>query len=87
MANNTARKSDTVRHVEIVSRLYANDGSILFDVDNALEVIQSKISIIKNYCYIIHDRDIYEADTEGHKKGELKPQHIHMLLKFQDDQI
>lgn len=86
MANNTARKSDTVRHVEIVSRLYANDGSILFDVDNALEVIQSKISIIKNYCYIIHDRDIYEADTEGHKKGELKPQHIHMLLKFQDDQ-
>lgn len=86
MKNETTRKSDTVRQIEIVSRLTGDDGSILFDVDNAKAVIQSKIDIIKYYSYIIHDKDIYEEDTKDHKKGELKPAHIHLLLKFKEDQ-
>ena len=32
----------TVRWVEIVSRLTSDDGTTLFDMDNAMEVIQQK---------------------------------------------
>jgi len=86
MGNNNTRKSDTVRQIEIVSRLTADDGSILFDVENAKAVIHSKIDIIKYYSFIIHDKDIYEEDMKDHTKGELKPAHIHLLLKFKEDQ-
>lgn len=39
---------------------------------------------IAHYVYIKHDKDVYEEDNEelGHKKGELKKEHIHCLLDF-----
>ena len=76
----------TVRWVEIVSRLTSDDGTTLFDMDNAMEVIQQKEKAIDEYCYIIHDRDVYEEDTDTHKKGDLKPPHVHLLLKFKKKQ-
>ncbi len=76
----------TVRWVEIVSRLTSDDGTTLFDMDNALEVIQQKENAIAEFCYIIHDRDVYEENTETRKKGDLKPPHIHLLLKFKKNQ-
>jgi len=76
----------SVRWVEIVSRLTSDDGSTLFDVDNAMDVIQLKEKVIMEYAYIIHDKDTYDEDNEHHKKGELKPPHIHLLLKFQNNQ-
>ncbi len=76
----------TVRWVEIVSRLASDDGTPLFDMDNAMEVIQQKENAIAEFCHITHDRDVYEEDTETHKKGDLKPPHVHLLLKFKKNQ-
>lgn len=76
----------TVRWVEIVSRLASDDGTTLFDMDNALEVIRQKEKAIAEYCYIIHDRDTYEEDTETHRQGDLKPPHVHLLLRFKKNQ-
>ena len=76
----------TVRWVEIVSRLTSDDGTPLFDMDNAMEVVQQKENAIAEFCHIIHDRDVYEEDTETHKKGDLKPPHVHLLLKFKKNQ-
>jgi len=79
-------KDKSIRRAEIVSRLYADDGTVLFDVDKAMAVIQEKNNIIKYYAYIIHDKDVYEKDSEAHKKGTLKPPHIHLLLSFEQNQ-
>lgn len=76
----------SVRWVEIVSRLTSDDGTVLFDVDNAMEIIQQKEKVIAEYCFIIHDRDTYDKDAEAHKQGDLKPPHIHLLLKFKKNQ-
>lgn len=83
MAN---EKSKSVRRIEIVSRLHADDGSLLFDMDKAASVIQSKKKIIRQYAYIIHDKDTYEEDSDTHRKGDLKPPHIHLLLNFEENQ-
>ena len=83
---NAPRKSDSVRHVDIVTRLKNDNNEVLFDIDNAKKVILSKMDIIKFYSYIVHDKDVYEEDTEKYKKGDLKPAHIHLLIKFKDDQ-
>lgn len=78
--------SGIVRQVEIVSRLKSDDNQILFDIEKMKAVLLEKFDIIKDYCYIIHDQDIYEEDGSGHQKGDLKPAHIHLLLKFENDQ-
>lgn len=80
------RNLKSVRWTEIVSRLTSDDGTVLFNIDNAIEVIQQKEKVIAEYAYIIHDKDIYEQDSETHKKGDLKPPHIHLLLKFENNQ-
>ena len=58
-------------------------------IDKIKAVISEKNSI-RYYSYIIHDKDIYTADDEeanpSHKEGALKPSHIHLLLKFEDNQ-
>ena len=78
-----------MKRCEIVSHLKDNDGNTLFDIDNMKLILVSK-KCIKDYCYIIHDKDTYtdkdeEANTE-HKVGELKPAHIHLLIRFLDNQ-
>lgn len=30
----------------------------------------------------LHDKDVYEEDTEDHKKGDLKKPHYHVMLSF-----
>ena len=78
--------SGIVRQVAIVSRLKSDDNQILFDIEKMKAVLLEKFDIIKEYCYIIHDQDIYEEDGNGHQKGDLKPAHIHLLLKFEKNQ-
>lgn len=88
MANESNKGNEkTVRRIEIVSRLKDNEGNILFDMDKLPGVLKEKEKIIRDYCYIIHDKDVYEETTEKHKKGDLKPAHVHLLLRFKDDQI
>lgn len=82
----TTKKSDTVRHIELVTRLKDNDGNILFDMDKIKEVIEKKQHVIKDYCYIIHDKDTYEETNEKHEEGELKSEHLHLLLQFRENQ-
>ena len=78
-----------VKRCEIVSNLYDIDGNTLFDLDNMQLIIASK-KCIKDWSYIIHDKDTYtEADERKnpeHKAGMLKAPHIHLLLRFADNQ-
>ncbi len=80
-------KKQSIRRCEIVSHL-KKDGQTVFDMDKMLEIL--KKDCIKDYCYIIHDRDRYSQSEENrnpdHKQGELKPAHIHLLLRFKNDQ-
>lgn len=79
-------KSVSVRRIEIVSRLKDDNGNVLFDMDKLPGVLKEKEKIIRDYCYIIHDKDVYEETTEKHQEGDLKPAHIHLLLRFKEDQ-
>lgn len=36
------------------------------------------------YAYIEHDKDIWEEDTEEHKKGEKKKAHTHVLINLKN---
>ena len=35
-----------------------------------------------DYVFVLHDKDVYEEDTEDHKKGDLKPKHYHLILRW-----
>lgn len=76
----------SVRRIEIVSRLKDDDGNVLFDMDKLQDILKSKERVIKEFLYIIHDKDEYEETTEKHQKGDLKPAHIHLLLRFEEGQ-
>ena len=80
----------SVRACEIVSRLYNDDGEVLFDMDKLSEILEAKSHVIKNYAYIIHDKDLYtkadESRNPKHKAGEFKPAHIHLVLKYERSQ-
>lgn len=44
-----------------------------------------KLEYIKNfyeYAYILHDKDVWEEDTEEHKIGELKKPHWHVIIRL-----
>lgn len=77
-----------VKRCEIVS-LLEKDGKTLFDIDNMKLVLASK-RCLKDYCYIIHDKDTYTVSDEEknpeHKAGTIKPSHIHLLLRFENNQ-
>lgn len=83
-------KLPSVRACEIVSRLYNDDGEVLFNMDKLSEILEAKSHVIKNYAYIIHDKDLYtkadESRNPKHKAGEFKPAHIHLVLKFERSQ-
>lgn len=78
-----------VKRCEIVSRLQDEAGNMLFDLENMKLFLASK-ACIKEFAYVIHDKDIYTADDEqkhaDHKAGSLKPAHIHLLLRFNNNQ-
>ena len=73
---------------EIVTNL-EKDGTKLIDVETLEDFLKSK-NCIKNFAYIIHDKDIYSKEEEQqnpeHKVGTLKSAHIHLLLKFDEQQ-
>lgn len=83
-------KSPSWKRCEIVSNLQREDGTILFDIEHMKKVLFEKTGSIKDYSYIIHDKDTYTAEDEKqnnkHKAGTLKPAHIHLLLRFKDSQ-
>lgn len=78
----------SIRSCEIVSNLKNNE-KILFDLEQMEAVLKTK-KCIKKFAYIIHDSDEYvESDEQSnpeHAAGELKPEHIHLLLKFHKNQ-
>lgn len=42
------------------------------------------ITLNFNFAYILHDKDVYDEDTEEHKVGDLKKPHIHCVLNFEN---
>ena len=80
----------TVRSCEIVSRLKNDNGDILFDLKKMQEVLQEKSHVIREWAYIIHDKDKYSETDESkeseNKKDTLKPEHIHLILRFERQQ-
>ena len=79
----------SLRRCEIVSNLKKGE-EILFDMENLKKVLSEKNNVIRDFSYIIHDKDTYTEDDEEknpeHKAGELKPEHIHLLLRFENNQ-
>lgn len=79
----------SIRRCEIVSNLTGKDGKILFDMEHMKKVLSEK-SCIREFSYIIHDKDTYTEEEEKrnpeHKCGELKAPHIHLLLRFEEKQ-
>lgn len=73
-----------VKRCEVVSQL-ENNSATLFDLDKMKLVLASK-KCIKEFSYIVHDADVYTATDENknpdHKTGTLKPAHIHLLIRF-----
>ena len=80
----------TVRSCEIVSRLKNDCGEIIFDLEQLSKKLEEKSHIIREYAYIIHDKDRYTKDDElknpKHKADTLKPEHIHLVLRFERSQ-
>ena len=35
-----------------------------------------------DYVFVYHDKDEYEEDSEKHKKGDLKPPHYHVIIRW-----
>lgn len=50
---------------------------------NHREILE-KIKIKNNYAYITHKKDIYLEDAEEHAKGELKKEHTHLVIYFEN---
>lgn len=75
----------TIRQCEIVSKLKDEQGQTLFDLDAAHQTIKKR-PCIEKYSFIIHDKDTYTVEEEkkdpSRKQGTLKPEHVHLLLKF-----
>lgn len=80
----------TVRSCEIVSRLKNDEGEVIFDLEKLPQILKEKDNILREYAYIIHNMDIYteadESKNPEHKAGTLKPEHIHLLLRFERSQ-
>lgn len=78
----------SIRRCEIVSNLYSQEKK-LFDLENMKNVLAAR-KCIQEFCYIIHDKDVYSVEEEQknptHKEGTLKPAHIHLALKFKQNQ-
>jgi hypothetical protein len=82
--NNT--KPSSVRSAEVVSRLKTNEGTEIISMEKVKNIITEHQACIESYAAIIHDKDTYTAEDEKsnpeHKAGELKPAHIHVMMKF-----
>lgn len=78
-----------LRRCEIVSNLKNGDDTI-FDMETLKKVLSEKKSTIKDFSYIIHNKDTFTQEDEEknskHKCGESKPAHIHLLLRFNQPQ-
>lgn len=35
-----------------------------------------------DYVFVLHDKDEYEEDSDTHKKGDIKPKHYHLILRW-----
>lgn len=83
------KRGISLRRCEIVSNLFDKEGNQLFDLENMKEELNER-NCIKDYCYIIHDKDVYtekeEEQNPDHVAGELKSPHIHLLLRFEKNQ-
>ena len=83
--NKKSSKRTSVRHCEIETRLFDDEGNPFITIEQLEEVIEKKSNCIKYYAFIVHDKDVYsdeEAEKHGVPSGTLKPPHIHCLLKF-----
>ncbi|MBP1890125.1 signal recognition particle GTPase [Clostridium moniliforme] len=66
-------KSLSLRRCEVVSQITET-----FNIENIKKVLNEK-DCIKEYAYIIHDKDKNE-------NGELKKPHIHLIMRFKNNQ-
>lgn len=87
----TQSQPKTVRSCEIVTRLNDDDGNILFDMDKLPFILAQKADAVKDFAYIIHDRDTYTVKDEEkdstHKAGTLRHPHIHLIMRFERNQV
>ncbi len=80
----------TIRACEIVSRLKNDKDETIINIEELPKNLADKANCIKEYAYIIHNKDIYTTEDEAknpeHKAGTLKPEHIHLIIRFKRNQ-
>lgn len=85
---------------EVQTQLYDTYGQLYIDTDAFLKRLDElfKSGVIRNYAYILHDKDRYTQEEEevaeaeianGSKRkpvksGDLKPEHIHAPIQFKE---
>lgn len=78
------------RACEVETRLYDDDGNILFDMKKLPDILLEKSNCIDKYAWIIHNQDVYSEEEEEkdpkYIAGSPKPDHIHLLLHFKRNQ-
>lgn len=47
-----------------------------------LNVLNRWKDYIQEWAYILHDRDVYDDEKDGHSIGDPKQRHYHIVLKF-----
>lgn len=76
--------SISIRSCEVVTRLNDNEGNPIIQIEQIQKVLEEKKNCIRNYAYIIHDKDPFSAEDESknpaHKAGTPKPAHVHVIL-------
>lgn len=84
------KKRTSIRSCEVVSHLLHPDTNDEIINLEKLDSMLSERSCIKDYAYIIHDQDRYTENDELHNSkhvaGSLKPAHIHLIMRFQENQ-
>lgn len=68
---------DNVRSRSWCAVLYPDDPSHI----NCISIIQQAGY---SHALILHDQDLYEDDGDNHKKGDLKKEHFHVVLKMKN---
>ncbi len=72
----------TVRRIELVTRLFDNEGKEIISLEKVKEILEEHKKAIKFYTIILHDKDV---KSTGENSEELVAPHFHIGIKFNDN--
>lgn len=73
----------SVRRIELSTQFFDGDGNAIITIEKIKDVLEEHKKSIKNYAYILHDKDTKKATSEdGTETIELVKPHIHLGIRF-----